>query len=514
MDRQTRRGSSKRKRVSKACNRCRSRKYRCDGLHPACLACQESGHGCSYDPILKKRGLPEGYVRGLEKLWALSIANIEGLEEVVLELLGSKEKASSRRSKLLSLWNNEAASEKLHETWKSSGLYANVEELLASPGPAANGPSCIEGKGGGSEPEDSAFDISSDSQPGDFSHYRVREFMPWALTRIPHASPLPSGAGLKGINLSGTSLDTGRLMEGMKHNTSTAWPPDSQILNIGSSRRDTASLYLQHSSPSESTYDILNHLEYFLQEDMDIQKQIYEEDLSCFLFLPRTSNAQAGDFYCTGSREEPSIPTSAQDAGGDCADLQPPSPSIWQNSLVTTSLSRAQGDGSTSPLPQCNSRSPAPLPAFNDIEFIFHNLPTPTPTPTTSSTSNSASQTHEASTAHFQHHHDDENSFTYDTYAQLIIDLCDDASFEDALFNNHDDDDDDDNANFRADGAHGPQRQRGQKEKREGKEKRERLSVKMHPPSIADIWPPPGFFPHAFRDEGLGANEVGGKYDS
>ncbi|KLJ12073.1 hypothetical protein EMPG_12799 [Blastomyces silverae] len=68
MDHETRDTGSKRKRVSKACDRCRGKKYRCDGQRPACMACRESGHDCSYDPTAKKRGLPEGYVRGLEKL--------------------------------------------------------------------------------------------------------------------------------------------------------------------------------------------------------------------------------------------------------------------------------------------------------------------------------------------------------------------------------------------------------------------------------------------------------------
>ncbi|KAK2796085.1 hypothetical protein FQN52_000059 [Onygenales sp. PD_12] len=133
MDQGPRLSAHKRKRVSKACDRCRSKKDRCDGVRPTCSACQEAAHACSYDPVAKKRGLPEGYVRGLEKLWALSISNIEGLEEAVLGLLGSKEIDSHRRKQLLSLWEDETASEKLHDTWKSSELYGNIEDLLSNP---------------------------------------------------------------------------------------------------------------------------------------------------------------------------------------------------------------------------------------------------------------------------------------------------------------------------------------------------------------------------------------------
>ncbi|KAK2757788.1 hypothetical protein FQN53_008384, partial [Emmonsiellopsis sp. PD_33] len=133
MDQGPRLSAHKRKRVSKACDRCRSKKDRCDGVRPTCSACQEAAHACSYDPVAKKRGLPEGYVRGLEKLWALSISNIEGLEEAVLGLLGSKEIDSHRRKQLLSFWGDETASEKLHDTWKSSELYGNIEDLLSNP---------------------------------------------------------------------------------------------------------------------------------------------------------------------------------------------------------------------------------------------------------------------------------------------------------------------------------------------------------------------------------------------
>ncbi|KAK2741780.1 hypothetical protein FQN57_005524 [Myotisia sp. PD_48] len=131
-------GGRRRKRVSRACDRCRSKKDRCDGVRPTCLACQTSGSVCSYDPTAKKRGLPEGYVRGLEKLWALSISNIEGFEANVLALLGANDEISPRRTQLESLWLNESISDKLHESWKSSDLYAELEKLLSTVESEAN----------------------------------------------------------------------------------------------------------------------------------------------------------------------------------------------------------------------------------------------------------------------------------------------------------------------------------------------------------------------------------------
>ena len=77
-------GGGPRKRVSQACDRCRSRKDKCDGKKPACTTCTTNGRPCSYDVNVKKRGLPEGYVRGLEKLWGLAIREVEGVEDSVL----------------------------------------------------------------------------------------------------------------------------------------------------------------------------------------------------------------------------------------------------------------------------------------------------------------------------------------------------------------------------------------------------------------------------------------------
>lgn len=125
----------RRKRVSRACDRCRSKKDKCDGIRPTCSACQASGQTCSYDPNAKKRGLPEGYVRGLEKLWALSMCNIEGLEDMMLTLLGATAESAGRRERLLKLWTDDSASDSLHEVWKTSRLWGALEKMLSHSDP-------------------------------------------------------------------------------------------------------------------------------------------------------------------------------------------------------------------------------------------------------------------------------------------------------------------------------------------------------------------------------------------
>lgn len=72
-------------------------------------------------------------MRGLEKLWALSICNIDGLEDTMLSLLGTTAEAAGRRDHLMNLWTNDGASETMHESWKTSRLYGALEKMLSNP---------------------------------------------------------------------------------------------------------------------------------------------------------------------------------------------------------------------------------------------------------------------------------------------------------------------------------------------------------------------------------------------
>ncbi|EHL01351.1 putative Quinic acid utilization activator [Glarea lozoyensis 74030] len=114
-----------RKRVSQACDKCRSRKDKCDGAKPACSTCVANGRACSYDANVKKRGLPEGYVRGLEKLWGLAIRDVDKIEDNMLE-------AITRKNGDQQDWNDEAGSESLVKLWRKSQLSQELERVLSS----------------------------------------------------------------------------------------------------------------------------------------------------------------------------------------------------------------------------------------------------------------------------------------------------------------------------------------------------------------------------------------------
>ena len=118
-----------RKRVSQACDRCRSRKDKCDGKKPVCSTCATNGRTCSYDANVKKRGLPEGYVRGLEKLWGLAIRDIRDVEDNLLFILGGDDEDNET---ILNVWNDEAQSDGLVEAWRKSQISKELERLLSN----------------------------------------------------------------------------------------------------------------------------------------------------------------------------------------------------------------------------------------------------------------------------------------------------------------------------------------------------------------------------------------------
>jgi hypothetical protein len=49
---------------------------------------------------VKKRGLPEGYVRGLEKLWGLAIRDVDAVEDNVLMALAGDDDSRKPPSRM------------------------------------------------------------------------------------------------------------------------------------------------------------------------------------------------------------------------------------------------------------------------------------------------------------------------------------------------------------------------------------------------------------------------------
>jgi Fungal Zn(2)-Cys(6) binuclear cluster domain len=121
----------KRRRVEKACEPCRRRKERCDGIQPKCSNCQLSGRQCDYSSETKKRGLPEGWLRALEKFWAIAIQRAPGLEDDVISVVTASLR-EPQDAHLAALWTDEADDRGLLKSWRASRLAAELEGLLPS----------------------------------------------------------------------------------------------------------------------------------------------------------------------------------------------------------------------------------------------------------------------------------------------------------------------------------------------------------------------------------------------
>jgi Fungal Zn(2)-Cys(6) binuclear cluster domain len=72
-------GSATQSRIAQACDRCRSKKIRCDGVRPSCTQCSNVGFECKTSDKLSRRAFPRGYTESLED-------RVRGLEAEVREL--------------------------------------------------------------------------------------------------------------------------------------------------------------------------------------------------------------------------------------------------------------------------------------------------------------------------------------------------------------------------------------------------------------------------------------------
>ncbi|KAI9786697.1 MAG: hypothetical protein M1816_007838 [Peltula sp. TS41687] len=83
-------GTASQSRIAQACDRCRSKKIRCDGTRPTCSQCASVGFECRTSDKLSRRAFPRGYTESLEE-------RVRNLETEVREL---KEQLDQRDEKI------------------------------------------------------------------------------------------------------------------------------------------------------------------------------------------------------------------------------------------------------------------------------------------------------------------------------------------------------------------------------------------------------------------------------
>ena len=117
-------GSSTPSRIAQACDRCRSKKIRCDGIRPTCTQCANVGFECKTSDKLSRRAFPRGYTESLED-------RVRGLEAEVRELKQLLDEKDEKIDMLSRIHSFSPASRK-GSTSLSPGHAAQIKEELGS----------------------------------------------------------------------------------------------------------------------------------------------------------------------------------------------------------------------------------------------------------------------------------------------------------------------------------------------------------------------------------------------
>ena len=89
-------GSNAQSRIAQACDRCRSKKIRCDGVTPCCSQCANVGFECKTSDKLSRRAFPRGYTESLEE----RVRALEGEVRELKDLLDEKDEKIDMLSRI------------------------------------------------------------------------------------------------------------------------------------------------------------------------------------------------------------------------------------------------------------------------------------------------------------------------------------------------------------------------------------------------------------------------------
>ena len=78
-------GNNTQSRIAQACDRCRSKKIRCDGIRPCCTQCANVGFECKTSDKLSRRAFPRGYTESLEERVRTLEAEVRELKSLLDE---------------------------------------------------------------------------------------------------------------------------------------------------------------------------------------------------------------------------------------------------------------------------------------------------------------------------------------------------------------------------------------------------------------------------------------------
>lgn len=116
-------GTSAQSRIAQACDRCRSKKIRCDGITPCCSQCANVGFECKTSDKLSRRAFPRGYTESLEE-------RVRALESEVKELKDLLDEKDEKIDILSRVHSNSPSSRRPSSTFSSSIDLGEVKEAI------------------------------------------------------------------------------------------------------------------------------------------------------------------------------------------------------------------------------------------------------------------------------------------------------------------------------------------------------------------------------------------------
>ncbi|TQN70398.1 Transcriptional activator protein acu-15 [Colletotrichum shisoi] len=113
-------GTSSQSRIAQACDRCRSKKIRCDGIRPTCSQCANVGFECRTSDKLSRRAFPRGYTESLEE-------RVRQLENEVRELKDLLDEKDEKIDMLSRMHGNHS-----HAGHRSPSVTASAHSLASA----------------------------------------------------------------------------------------------------------------------------------------------------------------------------------------------------------------------------------------------------------------------------------------------------------------------------------------------------------------------------------------------
>ncbi|GJN76325.1 hypothetical protein PLICBS_010437 [Purpureocillium lilacinum] len=115
-------GTSAQSRIAQACDRCRSKKIRCDGVRPTCSQCANVGFECRTSDKLSRRAFPRGYTESLEERVRQLECEVRELKDLLdekdekIDMLSAMHGSHHRRPSITSASNSVSSPESSKES--------------------------------------------------------------------------------------------------------------------------------------------------------------------------------------------------------------------------------------------------------------------------------------------------------------------------------------------------------------------------------------------------------------